>query len=283
MIGYRTVATSAPSTLSVSGNLLVDNGSTVQLRGVNRSGTEYACWEGWGIFDGPSDASSVAAIASWGNNIVRIPLNEDCWLGINGVNPAYSGANYRTAVVAYVSRIRQAGMYAQVSMHFAAPGSSVAKTLLPMPDADHASDFWKSVAATFAGDRGVIFDLFNEPHDVSWSCWADGCQVTGGVNFVSPYQAVGFKALTNVIRSTGAPNVVIVEGLSWAYDVSGWLANRPADGQVVAGVHNYGASGWNTPAVWNANYAPVAAQVPLEFGEIGFDGYIEQLMPWADA
>ncbi len=44
-----------------------------------------------GIFDGPSDEASVAAIRSWNANIVRIPINEDCWLGINGVPAAYSG------------------------------------------------------------------------------------------------------------------------------------------------------------------------------------------------
>ena len=31
-------------------------------------------------------ASQVEAIKSWGNDIVRIPLNEDCWLGVNGVS-----------------------------------------------------------------------------------------------------------------------------------------------------------------------------------------------------
>ena len=35
-------------------------GNVVHLTGVNRSGTEYACIQGWGIFDGPSDDRSVA-------------------------------------------------------------------------------------------------------------------------------------------------------------------------------------------------------------------------------
>src|SRR5262249_56928217 len=75
--------------LHVSGNQLLNaNNQQVVLRGVDRSGTEYACVQGWGIFDGPSDAASVQAIASWHTNAVRVPLNEDCWLSINGVNPA---------------------------------------------------------------------------------------------------------------------------------------------------------------------------------------------------
>ena len=40
--------------LSVRGNHLVGrNGNTITLTGVNRSGAEYACAEGWGIWDGP--------------------------------------------------------------------------------------------------------------------------------------------------------------------------------------------------------------------------------------
>src|SRR5215472_17862849 len=99
-------ASDAPAPLKVSQNQLLDaNGSQVHLTGVNRSGTEYACVQGWGIFDGPADDASVAAIASWGANAVRIGLNEDCWLGINGVKPQYGGASYRQAIEAYVDRL----------------------------------------------------------------------------------------------------------------------------------------------------------------------------------
>src|SRR2546430_15661747 len=40
--------------LHVVGNRLLDaKGRFVHFRGVNRSGPEYACIQGWGIFDGP--------------------------------------------------------------------------------------------------------------------------------------------------------------------------------------------------------------------------------------
>src|SRR5579863_5489493 len=81
--------------IKVSSNRLVDDyGNVIHLQGVNRSGTEYACVQGWGIFDGPNDAASVAAIATWNVNVVRVLLNEDCWLNINGIDQQYAGTNY---------------------------------------------------------------------------------------------------------------------------------------------------------------------------------------------
>src|ERR1700716_2936082 len=127
-----TVAATAPLSIAVSGNHLVDgSGQTVVLRGVNLSGTEFSCIQGgsptsrgWSIFGGqPMDqASTYSAIAAWHANVVRVPLNEDCWLGINGVNPAFGGAAYRAAIQNEVSLIHQAGLYAVLDLHWSSPG-----------------------------------------------------------------------------------------------------------------------------------------------------------------
>ena len=65
----------APQSLHVSGNKLVNaSGQPVLLHGVDRSGTEYACVQGNGIFDGPNDQASITAMKNWGVNAVRVPL-----------------------------------------------------------------------------------------------------------------------------------------------------------------------------------------------------------------
>lgn len=85
--------------LHVLGSKLVDaDGTTRRLLGVNRSGGEFMCVQGRGIWDGPVDDASVKAIADWNANTVRIPLNEECWLGLSNIDPAYAGANYINAV-----------------------------------------------------------------------------------------------------------------------------------------------------------------------------------------
>ena len=42
-------------------------------------------------------------------------------------------------------------------------GGTNGNQLVTMAFADHALDFWTSVATTFKDDPMVIFDLFNEP------------------------------------------------------------------------------------------------------------------------
>src|SRR6266513_1800958 len=74
------------------------------------AGVQYACAQGWGIFDGPSDSASVRAIASWRANVLRLPLNETCWLGINGVPAAYSGASYQKAIADFVALLNRNGL-----------------------------------------------------------------------------------------------------------------------------------------------------------------------------
>src|SRR5438093_6028685 len=150
-------ARAASLSIAVSGNHLIDgNGQAVRLLGVDRSGTEYACIQGWGIFDGPSDAASIQAIASWHVNTVRLPLNEDCWLAINGAAAAYSGATYRNAIVDYVNRLHASGMYAILDLHWNAAGPAQATGQPAMVDADHGPAFWSSVAAAFKSDPAVL-------------------------------------------------------------------------------------------------------------------------------
>jgi endoglucanase len=271
--------------IGVHGNRLVDRkGETVRLLGVNRSGFEYSCVEEGRIFEGPDDWASVQAMKSWHVNAVRLPLNETCWLGINGVPERLSGLQYRNAVHEYVSELERAGFYVILDLHWAAPGESWGTGLIPMPDAEHALDFWRSVAGEFSGDRSLLFDVFNEPHDVSWECWATACE--GFDNYFGPYAAVGMTQLVEAIRSSGATQPLMLGGLDWARDFSGWLQWRPPDpdGALVASFHNYDYKACLRGC--RAGLAKLARRVPVVTGELGQtdcrSDYVRAYMDWAD-
>jgi aryl-phospho-beta-D-glucosidase BglC (GH1 family) len=265
----------------------MDGGNVVHLYGVNRSGTEFQCFNKAGIFDGPTDQASVDAMKAWHINTVRVPLNEDCWLGTNGIPAQYSGMNYQTAIAQWVNLLRQNGLYVIVDLHWNAGGKQQ-----DMADQTNSPMFWSSVASTFKGDQGIIFDLYNEPHTISWSCWQAGGCMAGG------FAVAGMNQLIMSVRSAGANNVVMAGGLSWSGDLSQWLANKPTDptGNLVASFHSYNFSNCHDMTCWTSQLAPVAAQVPIVTGELGENDcqaasmtqaagpdYIKGFMTWADS
>jgi hypothetical protein len=295
-------ATAAPG-LHVSGNSLVNaHGARVVLHGVDRSGSEFACVQGWGIFDGPVTQAAVTAMKAWKINAVRLPLNEACWNGESSVTSKYRGASYRKAVEAYVSLLNSNGLVVILDLHwtdgsYTGPssgcGSEQAKCQKPMPDAAESVPFWRSVAATFKDNDSVVFDLFNEPYPGSatgaseseaWKCWRAGGHCTG-----ISYPVAGMQALVTTVRAAGAKNVIMLGGLGYASDLSEWLKNEPADPDhnLAASWHAYNFSGCHVSSCWNSQVAPVLKKVPLIAGEIGendcADGYIDPLMKWLDA
>jgi hypothetical protein len=276
--------------VAVKGNRLVNEaGETVRLLGVDRSGAEYECLGGQQVFDGPVDEASVAAIASWHVNAVRVPLNEDCWLGINGISEAVGGLAYQSAIEQYVQTLHARGIVVILDLHWAAPGDHQAASQWPMADAEHAPEFWSSVAGAFASDHGVIFDLFNEPYIGSWSCWLEGCETSyDDEGSTVAYRTAGMQELVDAVRSTGASQPIMLGGLGYSSDESQWLTHEPhdPDGQLVVSFHTYNFSGCNDEACWNEHIAPLAQTLPVVTGEVGENAckatYIDHYMPWAD-
>lgn len=283
-------STRAALSVHVVGNQLVNAvGQPVILQGVDRDGTDFNCVEGRGVFDGPTGPSSIAAMLSWHINAVRIPLNEQCWLGARGVPPQFGGSAYQDAIAAYVDALTASGIYAILDLHKNAPGDQInAHTFMQMADADHSPTFWKQVATRFAANGMVLFDLFNEPHNISWTCWRDGGTCDG-----VPFQVAGMQTLVQAVRSTGASNVLLLSGMQWGSDLSQWLAYMPADPlhNLVASWHVYTADiGCATVACFDQDAAPVVAQVPLIAAEFGTEVFghvcglsgVDTLLIWLD-
>ena len=278
--------------LRASGNKLVDpSGAVVQLRGVSRAGTEYSCIQGNGIFDGPSDDASLEAIRSWHANAIRIPLNEDCWLAINGVNAAYSGGNYQAAIADFAQRASAKGLYPILELHWSAPGTTPATGQVAMPDRDHSVTFWTEVA-TYFKDRGeVIFELFNEPYPdnnqdtaAAWTCWQSGGSCAG-----VGYTVAGMQELVTAVRDAGADNLVVLGGVTYSNSLSQWDSHMPTDpaNNLAAAWHVYNFNTCSSTSCFDSNVAPVASAHPVIATEIGEDdcagGFITSVMGWLDS
>ncbi|GCF07018.1 cellulase family glycosylhydrolase [Dictyobacter arantiisoli] len=286
-------AASSIAGLHVVGNTIENaSGQVFRPLGVDRGGTEYECDAATttAVFDGPSDLASVQALQSWDINTVRLPLNEDCWLGINGF-PAgsYNAAQYQQAIVSYVNLLNANNIAVILDLHWAAPGTQKATAQTPMPDLDHTSTFWTSVANTFKNNSSVLFDLFNEPYMQSWSCWLNGSTAAnqapcGDVSFA----VAGMQTMVNAVRATGATNVLMAGGLAYSNDLSQWLQNEPNDPlhNLAASFHLYNFNACANASCWNSTIAPVATKVPVITGEMGENdcssSFINTAMAWLD-
>jgi endoglucanase len=289
----------------VQGNQLIDSRTNTVFtpHGVNWPSFEYACWQGWG-YSGDNSTAEAQAIASWQANTVRLPLNQDCWLGLQN-SPAGSGrtaAGYQAAVRSWVDKLNAAGLVVILDLHSSAPVGYQAHGQRAMADAQSVT-FWQQVSNAYKSVPSVMFDLFNEPYsrwdgntrtfDLTWACWKNGgCQAPVEDDYTSPlsgatFSTAGMTQLVAAVRDSGAGQPIMLGGIDYSNDLRGWLANRPADTQLVASWDNYPGQRCQTATCWNAEVAPVAAVVPVVTGEFGqTDGgsaFLTTFMNWADA
>jgi Cellulase (glycosyl hydrolase family 5) len=221
----------------VSGNKLVNGaGEEVILHGVNKMGSEYACIDGWGFFDGPTDQASINVMKTWNINAVRITMNSVCWNNgptnqFSSYNSAYAGANYKNAIKNYVNLLVQNDIHPILDLQWAGcgTGNCFANWIKIMPDRPGAVNFWSDVATTFKDNKAVLFDLYNEPQNPGWQCWRDGgCIAYQGDP--SQYTMAGMQELVTAVRSAGATTQpIMLGGLNYSNEVTGWLQYLPND------------------------------------------------------
>jgi hypothetical protein len=136
----------------------------------------------------------------------------------------------------------------------------------PLPDGQ-TERAWAQLAPAFAGDHGVMFELYNEPGIATtaagWQTWLSGGPVVqpGGISCL----AVGMQSLINEIRGDGATNVIIVPGLNNETSLAGMPAltdpANPSAPQLAYGVHYPLSQGPST--VWDAAFGRFSARAPV--------------------
>ncbi len=231
----------APGGYYVVGNTVCTaDGHAHLFHGVDRPSLEWGSGENISLSD-------FQLMADWKANTVRIALNQDFWIE---ASPQYV-PGYTSTVDNAVHWAEDAGLDVILDLHWSDQGvlGSCDKTKTPthgcqqvMADANSIT-FWSDVAARYAGDGRVLFELYNEPHDVSWDIWKSGGSSAG-------FQVVGMQQLYDTVRATGADNLVVIGGLSYAYDLSGVPDHRVSGYNILYATHPYN----NNPASKAGNF-----------------------------
>jgi cellulase (glycosyl hydrolase family 5) len=273
----------APLPLKVVGTKILNNkGEPVLLRGVNTASLEWSS-------DGQGHILQTVntAIHDWRVNIIRLPLSQDRWFG-HGPEQTNGYQAYRELVHQVVETCATNHCYIILDLHWSDCnewGTNIGQH--SMPDLNSVA-FWKDFAPVYANNPAVLFDLYNEPHDVSWDVWLHGGIVKDKPNnpragqTPRTYEAVGMQRLLDTVRATGAKNVVVAGGLDWAYDFSGILEGRqlsdPHGNGVIYANHCYDNKG-DSVDIWIAKMEKASATLPVIVTEFGGNSGPSKMVP----
>lgn len=283
---YPVADSARPLPLKVVGTKVIDSrGQPVLLRGVNAASLEFTS-DGQGHILKTVDI----AIHDWHVNIIRLPLAQDRWFG-KAPEQRDGGQAYRALVRRVVDLCETNRCYIILDLHWSDCnqwGVNIGQH--SMPDSNSLA-FWQDFAPVYANNPAVLFDLYNEPHDVTWDVWLNGGRITDKPNTrrrTAPrtYDAVGMQKMLDTVRATGARNVVIAGGLDWAYDFSGILAGRqladPHGNGVIYANHCYDNKKDSVDA-WIAKMEQATAKLPVivsEFGGNAGPGIVDPTDNW---
>jgi hypothetical protein len=181
----------------------------------------------------------IQRMAAWNANAVRLAVIDTFWNGTGG-------AAYQRNVKRAVSWILQEGMDAILDLHYVA-GS---------PNDQHRA-FWNAVSQDpFFHNGRIIFELYNEP--------------TADFNSLRQWS----QGTVDTIRRNGATNLILVSGVDYTYDISGYVGNPIQNGGAIAYVtHPYtfkGSPGDQVAFITPSRTLPVIA---TEFGDANVEGF----------
>lgn len=206
----------------------------------------------------------------WHMNSLRLPLSN--W------EYAKFTSDYTSQLDQVVQEANQAGLYVILDLHDdVKSGSPYTSTASDVPKAEDVT-FWKAIAQHFKSNPMVVFDLYNEPKDTNWNTW-----LHGGGTTPDGATIVGFQDLVNAVRSTGAPQIIVLEpgsagGGKKAQNTAGaeeggWsnfpLADAIKDPNIMYSLHVYQTI-VQSASIQAAKWGPLLGRYPLYYGEWAF-------------
>lgn len=215
--------------LSVNGNNIVDqSGDTVVLRGMS------LFWSQWG--GQYYNKETITWLRDdWKCTVIRAAI------GVENGGYLENKTAELTKLYSAVDACLDLGIYVIIDWH-----DHHAEQHIP-----DAVDFFNIVSAKYHGYPNIIYEIFNEPLDVSW------------VNILKPYS----ETIISTIRKNDPDNLIIVGTPNWSQDVDAVIGNSLNDENVTYSIHFY--TGTHRQWLRDKSIAAISAGLPLFVSEWG--------------
>lgn len=279
--------------LRTAGAAIIDTRAQrpIVLRGVNRSGLEYAepgertFLEAAGI----TREEIEEIVRGWGATIIRLPFTQDFVLRGRG---ARTPGHYLDAIDRVIAWAAEFGAYTLLDLQwldadrvFGMNHDFTFNRVPPLPDEETAA-VWARLAARYRDEPAVLFDLFNEPHDPLPDDSFDLLHVSDqGVVEAREGRTVRMRHwrpwarhLIDTIRREHPAALIFVSGVRWAYDLRGLPFRDEAGAPLPDLVYSTHVYPWSRthpfrfaggPQDWTRAFGHLAGEVPLFAGEWG--------------
>lgn len=217
-----------------------------------------------------------ADMRRFGADSVRINIAED---GADPDNSYYFDRQWLKKVVGAIQSARAAGLSVIISIQDEEQTGSK-KSKLPNAATQRV---WRELAPIFGHDRGVLFELYNEPNlhpksspdqvpsAADWELWAKAMNET-----------------LTLVRAVGAVNVVVADGLVDAQQLSGAPQLNDPLNQVAYASHPYPSGSTEaigdynqTENAWNQKFGDLAETEPVIVTEWGTGYFCDSKTPQA--
>ncbi len=190
--------------LKTNSNNIIDNlGNTIKIKGVVRPSLE------WNTQGQNLSKEDIVEMKKFGANAIRLDINANYW---NKSEPETKDGSYRQIINAIVYYATIQNMLVILDYHWS---NDIVKQEKMAPANTTTIKFWKSVANQYKDFGNVLFELYNEAHDISYDEWLYGN---------SQYE--GMQQMYDIVRNEHAENLIIVGGLQWGYDLSFITLNK---------------------------------------------------------
>jgi endoglucanase len=179
-----------------------------------------------------------------GADVLRFQVSQP---GLDPQSSIYD-PKYKDEVIEAIHEAQHKGFAIIVSMQWEPPAGLEGQPQMP---SDNTHRAWSQIVGAFGSDPGVMLEVFNEPgmweeNPGAWATWKSGMQ-----------------SLIDQLRSAGAKNVLLIDGLRGAH----YLQDAPALSdplhKLVYAIHPYMDDRDHGPSDWTRDFGRFAANHPV--------------------